>query len=92
MDTTGPTSPNYPETLRDLTRYQLMAQRRELVGRLKPGQSIQITAVIHGKIIAISNELERRNEAQPTSYQRVQGWVAVLLVVGSLATCALGAQ
>ena len=91
MDTTGPTPANYAESLRDLTRYQLMAQRRDLIRRLKPGQSIQITAVIHGKIIAICHELERRSESLPTTYQRVQAWVAVGLILLSLGMCVGGA-
>ena len=90
MSDLGISSDDYAESLRDLTRYELMAKRRDLIRRLKPGQSIQITAVIHGKILAICAELERRNESLPTTYQRVQGWVAVAVVLFSLATCAWG--
>ena len=83
---------DYAESLRDLTRYELMAKRRDLIRRLKPGQSIQITAVIHGKILAICAELERRKDSLPTTYQRLQGWVVVAVFIFCLATCAFGAS
>lgn len=83
-------SEDYAESLRDLTRYELMAKRRDLVRRLKPGISIQVTAIIVGEMRAISDELERRNDSLPTTYQRVQGWVVVAVIVFSIASCVWG--